>query len=351
MSGMAVSGLVQSGLLARLVSDNTTIQTQENKLTLQASSGKVATTYGGLGAVAHVSVDLRPQMAQVGAWQQSIAMASGQLATTQSVLGQLHDIASQFSGQALGVALQSTTGATAVATQAQGALQQVLVLLNTQSDGQYAFAGANSGTAPLDAGALSALTASAAAAVSGLSTGADPATVLSTVVSGAAQSSFTYPLPGAGTAPAALLAATGDGQSVPMGFVAGRSSFAAPASGGTGSYVRDLVAGLAALAGLGTTTASEPVLQTYGIDVSQLLQGAAGAISTEQAGFGQVQAQLTTQGTTLADTLTSLTGQVTGAEDVDMTATATALSQVQTQLQASYKLIAGIKDLSLTAYL
>ena len=34
-----------------------------------------------------------------------------------------------------------------------------------------------------------------------------------------------------------------------------------------------------------------------------------------------------------------------------MAATATALSQVQTQLQASYQLIAGMKQLSLTAYL
>jgi hypothetical protein len=34
-----------------------------------------------------------------------------------------------------------------------------------------------------------------------------------------------------------------------------------------------------------------------------------------------------------------------------MAATATALAQVQTQLEASYRLIAGMRDLSLTSYL
>jgi flagellar hook-associated protein 3 FlgL len=353
MSTGAVSGMVQSGLLAQLVADSTATQTQLDKLTQQSASGQVADTYGGLGNTAYVSIDLRPQMAQVTAWQQNITTATGQLDTTQNVLGQLESIATSFSSEALGTSMQSATAAATVATQAQLALQQVAGLLNTQSDGQYSFAGTDSTNAPIDTAALSTFTAAVATQVAGLDTGTDPTTLVGSLVASAATADFAYPgSSAAATTPAALLTPTGQGQKVPTAFVAGVNSYAAqPGNGTTGSYVRDLIAGLAGLAGLGSTTASESTLQSYGAGISQLLQGAATAISGDEAGFGQVQSELTTQGTNLSDTLTSLTTQVSGVENVDMTATATALSQVQTQLQASYQLIAGLKQLSLTDYL
>lgn len=348
MSTGAVSGLVRSGLLAQLVADNAATQTQMNKLTQQSASGKVADTYGGLGDTASVSIDLRPQMARVQAWQQSISMANTTLDTTQNVLGQLESIATSFSTQALGTTMQSASAAAAVAAQAQVALQQVVGLLNTQSNGQYTFAGADSANPPIDGTALAAFTATIGTQVAGLNTGSDPTTLVASLVNTAGTATFTYP---AGAGPAALQTQTGDGQSVPTAFVAGTNSFPPAQNSGTGSYVRDLITGLAGLAGLNTTTASQNTLATYGASISQLLQGAAGAITNDQAGFGQVQSELTTQGTNLSDTLTSLNKQVSGAEDVDMASTATALSQVQTQLQASYQLIAGLKQLSLTTYL
>lgn len=348
MSTGAVSSTVRSGLLAQLVADSTATQTQMNKLTRQSASGKVADTYGGLGTTASVSINLRPQMAQLQAWQQSISLTSTALATTQNVLGQLASIATSFSSQALGQPMQSATGANAVAAQAKSALAQVAALLNTQSSGQYAFAGADSANAPVNNAALTAFTASIGTQMAGLSTGTDPTALVSSLVTQAGTATFTYQ---PGTAPAQVQAQTGDGQTVPMAFVAGQDSFPGQAGSGTGSYVRDLIAGLAGLAGLNSTTASGSTLQSFGVGISKLLQGAAGAITNDEAGFGQVQSELTTQGTNLSDTLTSLTTQVTGVEDVDVAATATALTQVQTQLQASYQLIAGLKQLSLTAYL
>ena len=134
MSVGAVSGMVQNGLLAQLVGDSTATKAQLDKLTQQSASGQVADTYGGLGEAASVSIDLRPQMAQVQAWQQSISAANGTLDTTQTVLGQLQSIASSFASQALGTPMQSATGAAAMAAQAQSALQQVVALLNTQTE-------------------------------------------------------------------------------------------------------------------------------------------------------------------------------------------------------------------------
>jgi flagellin-like hook-associated protein FlgL len=341
--------MVQSGLLAQLVANSTATQQRLDRLTLQSSSGAVATTYGGLGTAASVSLDLRPQMAEVTAWQQNVTMASTSLTTTQGVLQQLQGIASSFSADAIGTEMQTSSGAAVLAGQAQLALQQVVGLLNTAQGGSYAFAGAASQAAPVDTGALAGFTASVQSAVGALGAGGNGTAVASAVIADGSTAAFTWPASG-GT-PAAASVPIGTNQSVPVAFVAGRNTFAPATSGGTGSYVRDLITGLAALAGLANTTASGTTLQSFGASISRLLGGAASAIGTEQAGFGAVQDQVSSQGTTLADTLTSLTTQVSSVEDVDMTATATALSQVQTQLQASYKLIAELPNLSLVAYL
>ena len=64
-----------------------------------------------------------------------------------------------------------------------------------------------------------------------------------------------------------------------------------------------------------------------------------------------MQSRLAARKTTLAATETSLTKQVSNVEDVDMAATLTKITSLQAQLQASYQLIAGVKDLSLAKYL
>jgi flagellin-like hook-associated protein FlgL len=67
--------------------------------------------------------------------------------------------------------------------------------------------------------------------------------------------------------------------------------------------------------------------------------------------YGDIQSSLTTTQTNLGDTVTTLTTQVSTAQDADMAATLSNLSQVQTQLQASYQLIASMSSLSLAKFL
>ena len=55
--------------------------------------------------------------------------------------------------------------------------------------------------------------------------------------------------------------------------------------------------------------------------------------------------------TTMAETQNALKTQVGNAEDADIAATLSALTQTQTQLQSSYQLIASIGALSLAKYL
>jgi flagellar hook-associated protein 3 FlgL len=86
-------------------------------------------------------------------------------------------------------------------------------------------------------------------------------------------------------------------------------------------------------------------------DAQTSLGDAITALNSDAGVMGNRQAQLTTTQTTLADISTALQGQISNAQDVDMATTLSKLSQVQTQLQASYQMIANIDGLSLTKYI
>ncbi len=75
------------------------------------------------------------------------------------------------------------------------------------------------------------------------------------------------------------------------------------------------------------------------------------AMGNDVGVLGNTQARLATTKTQLADAATALTNQVSSAEQVDMAATLSRITQTQTQLQASYQLIAGSSGLSLVKYL
>ncbi len=76
-----------------------------------------------------------------------------------------------------------------------------------------------------------------------------------------------------------------------------------------------------------------------------------GAIAIESGALGDVQSSLEARRTQLGEMVRALTGQVSKTEDVDLAATLTRISLLQTQLQASYRLIAGARELSLARFL
>jgi flagellar hook-associated protein 3 FlgL len=258
------------------------------------------------------------------------------------VLTQLADIASNFAASALGVATSSGAGVTALADQAKAALDQVKGLLNTRVGDAYLLSGADTANPPIDDTALSGFIGNVQASVFALAANGATATGNSVLATASLGSIVT---PTIGSTP--VMAETGPGQTVPQGVVAGQN-LSQPA---TRSYVKDLVAGLAALAGLKGTTADQSTRASFGAAMSNMLQGAGAGIATDQAVLGEAQSEIATRQTALSDTVTTLTKQVSGVEEVDMAATATALAQVKTQLDASYQLIAAMRDMTLTHYL
>jgi flagellar hook-associated protein 3 FlgL len=67
--------------------------------------------------------------------------------------------------------------------------------------------------------------------------------------------------------------------------------------------------------------------------------------------LGNTQASLTLTQTHLSDTATALSGQLSSVQQVDMAVALSKLTSTQTQLQASYRLIASANSLSLLNFL
>ncbi len=115
--------------------------------------------------------------------------------------------------------------------------------------------------------------------------------------------------------------------------------------------MRDIMRALATIGSLSSAQAGAPGFQDLVQDTRVSLIGAVSAIAQDAGVLGNVQSSLKATQSGLADTQIALTGQVSSAEEVDMAATLSKLSLVQTQMQASYQLIATLNGLSLVKFL
>ena len=361
MSGIGGSGAVADySLLARLVADSAGTKQQLATLTEQASSGLIANTYAGLGTGAAVSLDLSPRIASVQAWQGNIDAATGQIGVTQAAMTQLQQVAATFFADTNNLTGLSTSEIDSIAANARDALPQVANLLDTQDgSGHYVFGGQDTANAPvpdpsniLSSGFFTQI----AAAVGSLSGNGAAATASTTLAIAASNAVGTSPFSTYMSQPASALQSpvvqTGDGQTTQIGLLASANSFVTSnGASTTGSYTRDLLRGLATIASFTSAQGNDPGFADLVQDVRTSLGGAVTAMAGDAGVLGDRQSALTATKAQLGDMQTALTGQVSSAQDADMATTLTNLSAVQTQLQASYQLIAGQSGLSLTKYL
>ena len=310
-------------LLARVADNGAVVRRQLDAATTQVATGRIAESYAGLGTGAKISLDLRPQATHAAAWQANIDGATGRLGIAQSALGGISAIAASFFAKAGALNGLIPSEADSIAAAARVALTQVSQLLNSKDGDTYVFAGQDTANPPV------------------------PNTSAS-VVSAALLASDTATAPFSATlGTAAPTIEVGEGQRVQVGLLANSNTLTASAAPTTGSYMRDIMRALATL----TTATAGPGLQAMALDTRARLGSAVGAIAVETGALGDVQSSLAARRTQLGETVTALNNQVSGAEDVDLAATMTRVSLLQTQLQTSYQLIAGMKNLSLAQYL
>lgn len=334
--------------LGRLVSDSNTIKTRLDKITQQVSTGLVSQTYGGLIGTAQISLNLRPQLASVDVLTRNITGAAIKIDMSSQVMDQLQQIASTFFSGTVSMASQTSQEIDSMANQASAALSQVRGLLNTKIGDTYLFAGQDSANQPLPDTSFNAYVQSIKTAVGGLATAGGPATAAATLAAASATSPFSTTL-----GSSRQNVTVGFGVSASVGVVAGQDTFVTQTgTDTTGSYVRDLIRSLSTIASLNSGQASLGASFTALVDDTRTSLGKQVAvINNESAGLGESRQGLNMNQMALTDTQQALTLQISNVENVDAAATAVSLSQAQTQLQISYKLISSMQNLSLVHFL
>ncbi len=365
MSGVIGSageyGAFGGGLTGLLLTDNAAVKQHLETLTEQAGDGLIAQTYAGLGSGTGTALTLQPDIAHQQVWQNDIAAVTGQMTVAQTALAQISSIASTFYADTDNLNGLNPSETDSIASDAQGALQQVAGLLDSTDGTQYVFAGQDSENAPVpnsDGILTSGFYTQIQTAVAGLAGNGGAATIAATLATASSNAAGTSPFSQALSQSGAALSAlsssvsTGDGQQVQVGILAsGNASVTSTGTSTTGSYMRDIMRALATLGSLSSSQASTSGYAQVVADTRTSLGNAITALNQDAGVMGDQQAQLQTQSTTLSDTATALQTQLSGAEDVDMTKTLSQLTQTQTQLQASYQLIAGLQSLSLAKFL
>jgi flagellar hook-associated protein 3 FlgL len=362
MSG-SVSGLDTSNysVIAQLSADSAAIRQKLDTLTEQSASGLVSQTYAGLGASASVSLDLNPEISQMSTWQSNINAVQGNMSVTQTAVSEISSIASNFASQLNTLNSTDSTAVSTLASSAQQALVEVANLLDSTAGSTYVFAGEDSANPPVpnaDGILSSGFYTEINSAVAALGTNGAAATEASVIATGSSNAAGTSPFSAALSQSAATLQASlpsvqvGSNQFVTTGLLASANTYvASTGSNTTGSYMRDVLTGLATIASLSSSQVSDSGFEALVTNTESMLQGAVTTMNQDAGVLGNQQTALTDQATSLSDTASALATQVGAVQDVNMSSTATELSLVQTQLQASYQVIANMDGLSLVSYL
>jgi flagellar hook-associated protein 3 FlgL len=335
-------------------------QKELNRLQTQVSSGKKSEVYSGLRDDARLSISLRQTRSTTETFVQSNVITRTRMEQTQLVYDRIKDIASDvrvgtFSAIS-SASVSAQQGNAALRAQASAALQEVLQLLNTQIDGFHLFAGRRSDARPMvDPGSLSV-----------------PGTPLANVADAA------------GVSPLANASATGDtvydnivqhldGAAVgavpgasPVRYYAGEYDASAEALitaridtsadityGITGrdDAINTIVQALYALSVSELTPATDAGFRRLAGRAADDLKTGFDGLIEEIGELGVKQNQLRELTKRQEDFIVTLDIQLGSVEDVDMATAISRLTFTQTSLQASYQMVAAMRDLSLTRYL
>lgn len=356
-----VGGLGNSGfnITQQLINDSASIRARIATLTDQASTGLISRRYAGLGDGASTALNLTPQIKELTTWQANVDSATGTMTVTQAAMKQIQSIAATFLADTNNLNGLNASEVDNVAANARSALRELAGLLDTQNGNVYVFAGQDSANPPVpspDAILSSGFYTQINAAVTPLSTNGAAATIAATLAVASSNASGTSPFSSYMSQPASALSApvlqVAEGQTIQFGMLASANTAAvSTGTSTTGSYMRDLLRGLATLGSLSSAQVNDPNFAPLVEDTRTSLRNTVTAMATDVGVMGDRQRNLIDRKAQLSDLVTALTGQVSNVKDADLARTLSELTQINTQLQASYQLLATESSLSLVKFL
>ncbi len=349
----------------RLAAETARLRTQMETLTRQTASGQRSSRLGDLSPDVPRAVSLRGHVGRIEAYDRVLTQSLGRTDIMQGSLSRLTEIAREFRGTVLprlygrdAVALDS------VKAQARAALTEVAHLLNARHAGEYLFSGSDIGNPPIpdpEGLASGQMAQDVAAAVATLDPAGAVAVLNATRTAAQSNAAGVSPFSDFLRAEAALPAAdregrraapVADNQLIGYGIFADRNAVSASTGETTGSWARDLMRNLMSVAALEPAQMDE--LPAYHDLLGGLRDGFAAAevsLAEEAGGLGQVAARLEDTQRRQRAVTDLLRAQLADIEEVDLASTLERLQATRTALEASYRAIGSLSELTLARFL
>lgn len=347
---------------ARLEADAAALRQRLVTLSRQAATGERTDALGDIARDLPRALDLKAQIARVETYDGSVARSLDRADATQTVLTRLSQISREFGdGVATQLNPRDPESLATIALRARTALVEVGQLLNTRYAGEYLFGGSDYANPPVpDPNGLptSGFATQIAAAVATLGGGTATAVAASTLAAAQDTTAGVTPFsafvedPAAGAVEARRSVPTDDGTRVEVGLFANRNAAATSFGETTGGWARDLLRGLASLAGLTPASANDAGdFQDFAEIIRSGLKSASNALGAEAGALGLTEARLQKVQERHATFSIALRSQLADIEEVDLAETLSAAQQTRTALEASYSAIARLGEISLLNFL
>jgi len=352
-------------MFTRLTSDTALLRARLETLTRQGTSGLRADKLGDLGPEFPRSVSLRGEIGRRELYVQAMGQALGRTTIMQDSLGRLTDIAREFRTKAATRIVGGDPGSLmTVQTDARAALTEIAHLLNTRHAGEYLFGGTDLANPPVanPAGlATGPMAQNIAAQVDALPSIGLDAVVDATRIIARSTAPGVTPFSAVLTAEEVLPEANrearrgvpaADGQIIAYGFSAGRNAGVSSTGETTGSWARDLMRNLMSLAALKPEQMTNPaVFDGFISKIRDGLSSAELALGEEAGALGQVEARMEATKRRHDNLSSALALQLSSIEEVDMAEVITRMQATRTQLEASYRAIGALGELTLANFL
>lgn len=338
----------------------TETQADLNRLQVQVSSGKKSVDYSGLREGARLSLSLRSTRSTNEAFLQTNIVTKTRMEQTQTVLQRMKDISVEVRNAAWSAMspanLSSTQGNAALKAQASAALQEMTQLLNTQIDGFHLFAGRETDSAPMiDPGNITTPgspmgnVASIVAAVPLDDTAASGDTLYDSIVSHLDGSTVGV-IPG--SSPARYYNGEYDASREALMVVRVDAGFdISYGINGRDNSINNIMQSLYALSTVDLSATTDGGFRQIARRAAADLELGQDTVVEEMGELGVKQAQIKELTTRQENFITTIDVQLGDIEDVDMTEAISRLTFTQNALEASYRMIAAVRDLSLVRYL
>lgn len=289
-----------------IIAQSLKLQSDYNTANTQTASGVKSQYYSGIAGDAQQLINLNSQSAVLTAYSTNITNATNKLNVIQGSISGIGDLLSSIKSQLTSYAsgTNASTSGSLITAQANTWKTQLQSLLNTQYAGEYVFGGSVTDSPPVDLSAA----------------GYNPSSF--------STADTTYYQ---GNATIASVRASQD-LTVSYGITADNSAFE--------QVFRAL-----------TLLAASPTNASTMSSTIDVMQSSVSAVADMSAQLSTNANILESEGEMHSATLDHLNTSISSLRDVDVAAASARLSQLSTQLQASYSALALVLKLNLSQYL